>query len=78
MEVSYKRADVAGTVLLGVLPLALPYGLNVCLQPFWPVMETCVIDAVDLPSLRDFDVGVGKQELATQGVQGEPVGALQA
>jgi hypothetical protein len=58
MEISNQRADVAGAVLLRVLPLALPDSVDVRLQPLWPVMEACIIYAVDLATLWDFYVGV--------------------
>jgi hypothetical protein len=65
MEVPNQRADVARAVLLRVLALALPDGVDVRLQPLWPIMEACVIHTVDLAPLWNFDVGVSQQELST-------------
>ncbi len=55
---AYQGAHVAGAVLFGVLPLALPDGVNVLLQARRPVMVPRVVQRVDLACMRVlFDEG---------------------
>mmetsp|Transcript_19959 Transcript_19959/g.37508 ORF Transcript_19959/g.37508 Transcript_19959/m.37508 type:complete len:413 (-) Transcript_19959:250-1488(-) len=76
VDIADHRTDVTRAVLGATLALALLKIVNVGLKLRVPVEVVGLVHRVDLTTLRDLDVGVGKDELSNSRVKSEAVQAV--